>query len=199
MRDGMLAASVAIGLEALKKTFEIEVAELTGHTGRHNPGRSHMRYGQDNRSVVPSGCAAKYGCPGSAPLTVGARQPCNPTSWPASGASWSNMGSVSCSRDCPPAATPLREVDRMGSMMVPSGPADSMAPSWCTSRRRSRQASMAAFLAMRVRIKASQHTSVWAQMRRLSGGLPVDLGDHRQMVRHSSAAPRGAGRVSVEV
>jgi hypothetical protein len=39
MRHGLLAASVAIGLEVLDELFEAEVDELAGAKGRHDAGR----------------------------------------------------------------------------------------------------------------------------------------------------------------
>ena len=52
MRDGLLAASVAIGLEVLDELFEAEVSELAGPKGKHNAGRSHVRHGREDGSVV---------------------------------------------------------------------------------------------------------------------------------------------------
>jgi putative transposase len=55
MRDGVLAASVAIGLEVLGELMETEVAELAGPKGKHDPERSHVRHGTEDGSVVLGG------------------------------------------------------------------------------------------------------------------------------------------------
>jgi hypothetical protein len=39
MREGLMAASVAIGLEVMGELQEAEVAELAGPKGKHDPGR----------------------------------------------------------------------------------------------------------------------------------------------------------------
>ena len=39
MREGLLAASVAIGLEVMGELVEAEVSELAGPKGKHDPGR----------------------------------------------------------------------------------------------------------------------------------------------------------------
>jgi hypothetical protein len=40
MREGLLAASVAIGLEVMGELVEAEVVELAGPKGKHDPGRA---------------------------------------------------------------------------------------------------------------------------------------------------------------
>jgi putative transposase len=55
MRQGLLAASVAIGLEVLDELFEAEVVELAGPKGRHDAGRTHNRHGTVNGTVTLGG------------------------------------------------------------------------------------------------------------------------------------------------
>jgi putative transposase len=55
MRHGLLAASVAIGLEVLDELFETEVVELAGPKGRHDAGRTHKRHGTVDGTVTLGG------------------------------------------------------------------------------------------------------------------------------------------------
>jgi putative transposase len=55
MRQGLLAASVAIGLEVLDELFETEVVELSGPKGRHDAGRTHKRHGTVDGTVTLGG------------------------------------------------------------------------------------------------------------------------------------------------
>ena len=54
MRDGLLAASVAVGLGVLGEFLAAEVAEKAGPQGRHNPNRAAVRHGSE-RATVPLG------------------------------------------------------------------------------------------------------------------------------------------------
>jgi hypothetical protein len=47
MREGLLAASVAIGLEVMGELVEAEVVELAGPKGKHDAGRSAYRHGDE--------------------------------------------------------------------------------------------------------------------------------------------------------
>ena len=55
MREGLLAASVAIGLEVMSELQEAEVAELAGPKGKHDPGRSAYRHGSEAGRVTLGG------------------------------------------------------------------------------------------------------------------------------------------------
>jgi putative transposase len=55
MRHGLLAASVAIGLEVLDELFETEVVDLAGAKGRHDAGRTHKRHGTVHGTVTLGG------------------------------------------------------------------------------------------------------------------------------------------------
>lgn len=55
MRDGVLAASVAIGLEVLDELMAAEVTELAGPKGKHDADRTHVRHGSEDGSVVLGG------------------------------------------------------------------------------------------------------------------------------------------------
>ena len=55
MREGLLAASVAIGLEVMGELQEAEVAELAGPKGKHDPGRSAYRHGSEAGRVTLGG------------------------------------------------------------------------------------------------------------------------------------------------
>jgi transposase-like protein len=55
MREGLLAASVAIGLEVMRELQEAEVVELVGPRGKHDPGRSVYRHGSEDGRVTLGG------------------------------------------------------------------------------------------------------------------------------------------------
>ena len=56
MREGLLAASVAIGLEAMSEVMEAEVTELAGPKGKHDSAaRAAYRHGREDGSVVLGG------------------------------------------------------------------------------------------------------------------------------------------------
>lgn len=55
MREGLLAASVAIGLEVMSELQEAEVAELAGPKGKHDPGRRAYRHGSEAGRVTLGG------------------------------------------------------------------------------------------------------------------------------------------------
>ena len=54
MREGLLAAGVAVGLEVFSEVVEAEVTQVAGPKGRHDPGRTAVRHGTDP-SKVPLG------------------------------------------------------------------------------------------------------------------------------------------------
>ena len=55
MGEGLMAASVAIGLNVVGEMMRDEVADLAGPRGRHDPDRSHVRHGTEAGSVVLGG------------------------------------------------------------------------------------------------------------------------------------------------
>jgi transposase-like protein len=55
VREGLLAASTAVGLEVMAEMMEAEVTGLAGVKGRHNPDRSHTRHGTEQGSVTLGG------------------------------------------------------------------------------------------------------------------------------------------------
>src|SRR5580704_13528031 len=55
MRQGLLAASVAIGLEVMSELQEAEVAEIAGPKGKHDPDRSAYRHGSEAGRVTLGG------------------------------------------------------------------------------------------------------------------------------------------------
>lgn len=55
MREGLLAASVAIGLEVMSELQEAEVAELAGPKGKHDRGRRAYRHGSEAGRVTLGG------------------------------------------------------------------------------------------------------------------------------------------------
>jgi len=55
MREGLLAASVAIGLEVMRELVEAEVSELAGLKGRHDSGRGAYRHGSEAGRVTLGG------------------------------------------------------------------------------------------------------------------------------------------------
>jgi hypothetical protein len=55
MGEGLMAASVAVGLDVLGEMMGSEVAALVGPKGRHDPERSHVRHGSEAGSVTLGG------------------------------------------------------------------------------------------------------------------------------------------------
>ncbi len=55
LRQGVMAASVAIGLQVLDELMAAEVAELAGPKGKHNPDRRFYRHGTEDGSVTLGG------------------------------------------------------------------------------------------------------------------------------------------------
>lgn len=55
MRQGLLAASVAIGLDVMGELIDTEVTEVAGPKGRHDPGRTANRHGTEDGKVTLGG------------------------------------------------------------------------------------------------------------------------------------------------
>lgn len=55
MREGLLAASTAVGLEVMAELIDAEVTELAGPKGRHDPDRTAVRHGTEAGSVTLGG------------------------------------------------------------------------------------------------------------------------------------------------
>ena len=55
MREGLLAASTAVGLEVLAELMDAEVTELAGPKGRHDAARTAVRHGTEPGSVTLGG------------------------------------------------------------------------------------------------------------------------------------------------
>lgn len=55
MRDGLLAASVAIGLDVMGELIDAEVTEVAGPKGRHDKGRGAYRHGSEDGKVTLGG------------------------------------------------------------------------------------------------------------------------------------------------
>ena len=55
VREGLLAASTAVGLEVMAEMMQAEVTDLAGPKGRHDAGRSHTRHGTESGSVTLGG------------------------------------------------------------------------------------------------------------------------------------------------
>jgi putative transposase len=55
MRDGLLAASVTIGLDVMAELQEAEVTDLAGPKGRHDPERTAYRHGSEDGKVTLGG------------------------------------------------------------------------------------------------------------------------------------------------
>jgi len=54
-REGLLALSVGIGLGVVHELMELEVDEVVGPKGKHNPGRSAKRHGHEDGSMTLGG------------------------------------------------------------------------------------------------------------------------------------------------
>jgi putative transposase len=55
MRDGLLAASVAIGVDVMGELVDAEVTELAGPKGRHDSSRAAYRHGSEDGKVTLGG------------------------------------------------------------------------------------------------------------------------------------------------
>jgi putative transposase len=55
MTQGLLAASTAVGLEVMAELMDVEVTELAGPKGKHDPARTAMRHGTDQGTVTLGG------------------------------------------------------------------------------------------------------------------------------------------------
>jgi transposase-like protein len=55
MREGLLAASTAVGLEVMAELMDAEVSELVGPMGRHDPARTATRHGTEPGAVTLGG------------------------------------------------------------------------------------------------------------------------------------------------
>lgn len=55
MREGLLAASVAIGLEVMGELIDAEVDEVAGAKGKHDPDRTANRHGTEQGTVTLGG------------------------------------------------------------------------------------------------------------------------------------------------
>ncbi len=55
MREGLLAASTAVGLEVMAELMDAEVAEIAGPKGKHDPDRTANRHGAESGTVTLGG------------------------------------------------------------------------------------------------------------------------------------------------
>jgi hypothetical protein len=55
LREGLLAASVAVGLDVMAEPMQAEVTDLAGPKGKHNPGRTAKRHGGEHGTVTLGG------------------------------------------------------------------------------------------------------------------------------------------------
>src|SRR4051812_17575765 len=54
-REGLLALSVGVGLSVVHELMELEVAEVVGPKGKHNPERTAKRHGHEDGSMTLGG------------------------------------------------------------------------------------------------------------------------------------------------
>ncbi len=54
-KDGLLALSVGVGLGVLQELMEVEVDDVVGPKGKHDPGRSAVRHGHEAGAVTLGG------------------------------------------------------------------------------------------------------------------------------------------------
>jgi transposase-like protein len=54
-REGLLALSVGVGLGVVRELMELEVDEVVGAKGKHNPGRVAVRHGHEDGSMTLGG------------------------------------------------------------------------------------------------------------------------------------------------
>jgi transposase-like protein len=62
-REGLLALSVGVGLGVVHELMELEVDEVVGPKGKHNPGRLAKRHGHENGSMTLGGRRVKVDRP----------------------------------------------------------------------------------------------------------------------------------------
>jgi putative transposase len=55
LTQGLLAASTAVGLEVMAELMDVEVTELAGPKGKHDPARVAMRHGSEQGTVTLGG------------------------------------------------------------------------------------------------------------------------------------------------
>jgi putative transposase len=55
MYEGLLAASVAVGLDVMAELMEAEVTDLAGPKGKHNPARTAKRHASEHGTVTLGG------------------------------------------------------------------------------------------------------------------------------------------------
>lgn len=51
-REGLLALSVGVGLSVVHELMELEVEEVVGPRGKHNPERTAVRHGHEDGSMT---------------------------------------------------------------------------------------------------------------------------------------------------
>src|SRR3954462_5138196 len=54
-REGLLALSVGVGLGVVHQLMELEVTEVVGPKGKHNPDRTAKRHGHEDGSMTLGG------------------------------------------------------------------------------------------------------------------------------------------------
>src|SRR4051794_10877630 len=54
-REGLLALSVGVGLSVVHELMELEVSEVVGPKGKHNPDRTAKRHGHQDGSMTLGG------------------------------------------------------------------------------------------------------------------------------------------------
>ena len=54
-REGLLALSVGVGLGVVHELMELEVDEVVGAKGKHDPGRVAVRHGHEDGSMTLGG------------------------------------------------------------------------------------------------------------------------------------------------
>jgi putative transposase len=58
-KEGLLALSVGVGLSVVHELMELEVDEVVGPKGKHNPERTAKRHGHEDGSVTLGGRRTK--------------------------------------------------------------------------------------------------------------------------------------------
>jgi hypothetical protein len=62
-REGLLALSVGVGLGVVHELMELEVDEVVGPKGKHNPDRVAVRHGREDGSMTLGARRVKVGRP----------------------------------------------------------------------------------------------------------------------------------------
>src|SRR6266545_1803547 len=103
-REGVLALSVACGLQVVTELMAADLERICGPKGKHDAGREAYRHGSERRLLPLGGALVGADVRGPGPPRA-ARSPCPPGRCSAPGTCFTRSPSAACWPACPPAAT----------------------------------------------------------------------------------------------